>query len=140
VELSAADEREIHAVLVRYATGIDRRDWSLFSSCFSADFHGDYGSFGSWTGAESITAAMKVMHAALGPTLHRLSNVVIGSEGATVASRCYVDAVLQPGTSGGELHQAMGFYDDLWQHTAAGWKIHSRKFTLVASTTRSNRA
>jgi 3-phenylpropionate/cinnamic acid dioxygenase small subunit len=133
VTLSAADEREIQSVLVRYATGIDRRDWSVFRSCFTVDFHGDYGSFGSWDGAESITTAMQAMHAALGPTLHRLSNVVIGTDGATVISRCYVDAVLQPGASGGESHQAMGYYDDLWQHTVVGWKIHNRKFTLVAT-------
>jgi hypothetical protein len=27
----------------------------------------------------------------------------------------------------------MGYYDDLWQHTVVGWKIHNRKFTLVAT-------
>ncbi len=36
--VSIEDERSIIAVLLRYATGIDTRDWNLFRTCFSEDF------------------------------------------------------------------------------------------------------
>jgi 3-phenylpropionate/cinnamic acid dioxygenase small subunit len=35
--LAPADEREITALLTRYATGIDTRDWPLFEACFAED-------------------------------------------------------------------------------------------------------
>ncbi len=35
--------QDIAEVLVRYATGIDRRDWALLRSCFTDDCEADYG-------------------------------------------------------------------------------------------------
>ena len=131
VALSAEDEREIGAVLVRYGTGIDRRDWDLFESCFSDDFVGDYGSFGSWRGPAAITQYMREAHAPLGATLHRLSNIAISGDGAGVRSCSYVDALLMPGEGGGEPHQGIGYYDDEWRRSAAGWQIRRRLFSLV---------
>ena len=131
MDVSLEDEREIHAVLVRYATGIDRRDWELFVTCFTADFAGDYGSFGAWTSAQAITQSMREMHAPLGPTLHRLTNVAISKHGSVVTSRSYVDALLAPVDAGGESHQGIGYYDDEWQRTDSGWRIRRRKFTLL---------
>ena len=121
-------------MLVRYATGIDRRDWAQFASCFTDDFAGDYGAFGSWTGAQSITQAMREAHAALGATLHRLSNITIRKDKSGVVSRTYVDALLMPGEAGGAVHQGIGYYDDEWRKTAAGWQIGRRRFTLVRFT------
>jgi 3-phenylpropionate/cinnamic acid dioxygenase small subunit len=134
MELSPQDEREIGAVLVRYASGIDRRDWAQLASCFTADCAGDYGSFGSWTGAQAITQFMREAHAAVGATLHRLSNITIGGEQSRVVSRSYVDALLMPGEAGGVAHQGIGYYDDEWRRTEAGWQIAQRRFTLVSFT------
>jgi hypothetical protein len=134
MDLSPQDEREIHAVLMRYATGIDRRDWAQFATCFTEDFAGDYGSFGSWTGVQAITQFMREAHAAVGATLHRLSNITIRSNESRVVSRTYVDAVLMPGDAGGTAHQGIGYYDDEWRKTSAGWQIGRRRFTLVRFT------
>lgn len=43
-----SDIEQITAVLVRYATGIDSRDWNLFRTCFTEDCRLDYGPLGSW--------------------------------------------------------------------------------------------
>lgn len=129
--MTLEDERAITAVLLRYATAIDRRDWALFHSCFAADLEADYPGFGHWHDAEAITAFMAQAHAALGPTLHRLSNIVIEGEGDEAIAQSYVDALLMPGEADGQVHQAAGRYEDRLVRTAAGWKISRRRFIAV---------
>jgi len=38
-----SDHELITDVLVRYATGIDTKDWTLFRTCFTNDVSADYG-------------------------------------------------------------------------------------------------
>ena len=128
---NADDERSIIAVLTRYATGIDKRDWPLLRSCFSDDFSGDYGDFGIWNSAGEITAFMEQAHANVGPTLHRLSNFAITVKGDMATSRTYVDALLMPATPADVVHQASGYYDDELARAADGWKITRRSFIMV---------
>lgn len=125
------DEQEITAVLTRYATGIDRRDWALFQTCFTDDARTDYGTFGQWTSAAQITAFMQQAHAGMGHTLHRLSNFVISARGRSAIARTYVDALLMPGAGGGEAHRGVGFYEDELVKTEQGWRIKFRRFTPV---------
>jgi 3-phenylpropionate/cinnamic acid dioxygenase small subunit len=116
-------------VVVRYATGIDRRDWDLFRTCFTDDVEADYGEIGVWHGVEEITAWMAEVHAACGHTLHRITNVVVEPGDAGGArSRAYVEAlVLGPDNRSGV--RATGWYDDELVRTAAGWRIARRRFT-----------
>lgn len=132
--ISTTDECEIIAVLTRYATGVDRRDWPLLRACFAENFIGDYGSFGSWRGPDEITKFMEEVHASVGPTLHRMSNFVIDGEGDHATARSYVDALLMPGTPDGEVHQAAGWYEDEFTRTEHGWKIRRRRFVAVRMT------
>jgi hypothetical protein len=125
------EEREIAALLTRYATGIDRRDWAMFETCFTDDVHTDYGTFGRWSTAAQITAFMREAHSGLGYTLHRLSNIVISVQGQSASARAYVDALLMPGEAGGDVHRAAGFYDDELVKTEQGWRIRFRRFTAV---------
>ena len=126
--LSAQDERGISAVLVAYAAGIDRRDWSLFHALFTFDCEADYGSFGKWHGANAITDYMRQAHAHVGPTLHRISNIDIHSVDGRVHARSYVDALLMPMNEGGPVHRGIGWYDDQFARTANGWQIARRHF------------
>lgn len=126
--LSVQDEREIGALLIAYATGIDQRDWPLFYSLFTSDCEADYGSFGKWHGANAITEYMKQVHAGLGPTLHRITNITIRSVDGSVHARSYVDAMLTPMTEGGPMHRGVGYYDDQLTRTANGWQIARRRF------------
>jgi len=132
--ISVEDERAITAVLLRYATGIDRRDWSLFRTCFTEGFTGTYPGFGTWHGADAITAFMRTAHAGLGPTLHRLTNFVIEGDGDNASARSYVDALLMPLADFGEMHRAAGLYDDLLVRGVTGWQIVRRAFTPVRIT------
>jgi len=127
-------EREVRLdvgeLLVRYATGIDRRDWKLLRSCFTDDCFADYGDIGQWNGGDEITAWMRASHEPLGVTLHRITNAEVRWEGDLVMARCYVDALVTgPGGVGGA--QACGFYDDVVVSTDDGWKIARRSYTMV---------
>jgi 3-phenylpropionate/cinnamic acid dioxygenase small subunit len=125
------DRSDIAEVLVRYATGIDRRDWDLFRTCFTDDVHADYSEAGEiWESADAITGFMAASHAGMGHTMHQLSNLVIAVDGDRVTARSYVDAVLM--AEGGQTGlNPIGFYDDELVRCGNGWRIARRHFTLV---------
>jgi 3-phenylpropionate/cinnamic acid dioxygenase small subunit len=130
IEVDRAVRADVAEVLVRYATGIDRRDWELFRTCFTDDCEADYGAIGVWDGAEAITAWMRETHAPCGLTLHRISNEAVEPHDEGVSSRCYVDALIMgPDNTAGV--QALGYYDDVLVRRADGWKIARRRFTQV---------
>ncbi len=122
--------QDIADVLVRYATGIDRRDWPLFRSCFTDDCEADYGDIGRWHGVDAITTWMEQAHALCGHTLHRITNQAISRHGNGVAARSYVDAIImRPDNARGT--RGIGYYDDEFTCTDAGWQIARRNFTMV---------
>jgi 3-phenylpropionate/cinnamic acid dioxygenase small subunit len=125
-----AVRQDVAELLVRYATGIDRRDWDLLRSCFTDDCVADYGDIGRWNGGDEITAWMRKTHEPLGHTLHRITNQAVTRAGETLTARSYVDAmVLGPDNVRGV--RAAGYYDDVVVQTADGWKIASRRYTMV---------
>ncbi|MBU9767310.1 nuclear transport factor 2 family protein [Mycobacterium sp. TNTM28] len=124
------DREEIIEVLVRYATGIDRRDWPLFRTVFTQDCVLDYGEIGSWTGADAVTEFMDQSHAMAGHTMHRLSNHAITIEGDTATARTYIDGLIMAQDNNSGVN-AIGFYDDELIRTERGWQIARRRFTPV---------
>jgi 3-phenylpropionate/cinnamic acid dioxygenase small subunit len=125
----------VSEVLVRYATGIDRRDWELFRTCFAEDCRIDYGKLPTgedlhWTSADEITAWMEAAHRDMGHTLHRVTNQSVQHDGAGVTARCYVDALLTA-PDGRLITNAAGFYSDRLVQAPDGWKITERDFTAV---------
>jgi 3-phenylpropionate/cinnamic acid dioxygenase small subunit len=122
--------RAVNDVLVRYATGIDRRDWDLFRTCFTEDCEADYGEIGVWHGADEITGWMRESHAPAGNTMHRITNEVVTSTAGGVTARSYVDAIVM-GPDNEHGTRACGYYDDELVDTGAGWKIARRRFTMV---------
>jgi 3-phenylpropionate/cinnamic acid dioxygenase small subunit len=122
--------QEVADLLVRYATGIDRRDWDLLRSCFTDDCVADYGEVGRWETGDSITAWMRSMHEPLGLTLHRITNACVTLHGEAVTARSYVDAIVfsPDGVNG---MQATGYYDDTVVRADGGWRIRRRHYTMV---------
>ncbi|MGB9304489.1 MAG: nuclear transport factor 2 family protein [Mycobacterium sp.] len=128
------DRQDISDLLVRYATGIDRRDWPLFRTVFTDDCELDYGVIGSWKGVDAVTDFMEKTHELAGHTLHRLSNQVIEVDGDKALARTYVDALIMVGDEGAGVN-GVGFYDDEIVRTPDGWRIARRKFTNVRVST-----
>ena len=125
-----ADEHDIAKVLLRYATGIDRRDWELFRTCFTEDVVAEYEGIDPWRGVDEITESMITSHADMGHTMHRLSNLAITVDGDTAMARSYVDAILMAADGQTGLNPR-GFYDDELVRTPNGWRIARRRFTSV---------
>ncbi len=124
-------EHDVAEVLVRYATGIDRRDWGLFRTCFTPDVEADYGDIGVWHGVDEITEWMRVTHEPCGHTLHRITNVAVTPvDEDHVLARSYVQALVLFGDNTSGVN-AVGFYDDDLVRTDDGWKIAHRQFTTV---------
>ena len=128
------DRQDIADVLVRYATGIDRRDWPLFRTVFTDDCELDYGVIGTWKGVDAVTDFMEKTHELAGHTLHRLSNQVIEVDGDKAVARTYVDALIMVGDEGAGVN-GVGFYDDEIVRTSDGWRIARRRFTNVRVST-----
>ena len=128
--LDQQSHQDIADLLVRYATGIDRRDWKLFRSCFTDDCEADYGEIGTWHGADEITDWMRRSHEPCGHTLHRITNVAIATDGDGVSARSYVDAVVMFGDNVSGT-RAVGFYDDDLVRADGAWKIARRRYTMV---------
>jgi len=124
------DRQDISELLVRYATGIDRRDWPLFRTVFTQDCELDYGEIGGWRGVDAVTDFMEQAHTMAGATLHRITNHAVSVTGDSAVARSYVDGLIMSadGRSG---VNAIGFYDDHLVRTAGGWRIARRRFTAV---------
>lgn len=127
---SVEDRLAIADVIVRYATGIDRRDWDAFRTCFTKDSSLDYGDIGSWQGVDAFTAYNQEAHRSVGATMHRISNIVVAGKEDQATARSYVDAVIYS-PAGDLVAQARGFYDDVLTTAEGPWKIASRRFTKV---------
>jgi len=124
------DRQDIADVLLRYATGIDRRDWPLFRTVFTDDCELDYGEIGSWQGVDAVTEFMQQAHEMAGHTMHRLTNQVITVDGDEAQARTYIDALIMLGDNTSGVNAA-GFYDDDIVRTGEGWRIARRRFTQV---------
>jgi 3-phenylpropionate/cinnamic acid dioxygenase small subunit len=122
-----ADKEQIAEVLIRYASGIDSKDWPLFRSCWTDEIDVDYQQLGRFTSADALTEVMTRLHENMGPTYHRLSNFVIAVDGDRATARSYVHAVLmlQPDDSTNWV-DALGYYDDVFVRTQGGWRIRER--------------
>lgn len=135
--MSAAVDPTVHAqvseVLVRYATGIDQRDWATFRTCFTPDVVADYGDMGVWHGVDEIAEWMEHTHAPMGHTLHCITNVVVrpGADADEVLARSYVQVVLVFDADRGSGVRADGTYDDRLVRTDEGWRIAQRTYTHV---------
>ncbi len=131
-----SDHADIEALLVRYCTGIDSRDWELFSGVFTPDCRLDYGDIGSWHGPAEVTRYMREVHAPMGHTLHRVSNVTVTFQPEMpdlprrARVHAYVDALLLDAENKRGIN-AVGSYTDLVVRTHAGWQIAERDFTMM---------
>lgn len=124
------DRQDITDLLVRYATGIDRRDWPLFRTVFTEDCVLDYGDIGRWNSVDAVTDFMVQAHTGAGHTMHRMSNHAITVDGDRAQARTYVDAYVMSADNTSGVN-AVGFYDDDLVRAGDGWRIAARLFTSV---------
>jgi 3-phenylpropionate/cinnamic acid dioxygenase small subunit len=126
-----SDREQITDVLVRYATGIDARSWTLFRSCFTPDVRADYGEIGAWTDVDGITEFMAATHEGMVATKHMISNVTIEVQGDAASVVSYVHAVLVLAEDPPTWVDAVGHYVDRFVRTTGGWRIGERTYHMT---------
>jgi len=130
---------EISDVVNRYATGIDRRDWELYRSCFADEMELD---FTSWSGgepshvaAEQWVAGVRDGLSGFDATHHVSSNHVITVTGDSATCVSYMVAYHIFATGMGEnIFTLGGHYTNRLRKTNDEWKIWGCKLTVTWAT------
>lgn len=121
---------EIEAVLLRYATALDERDWPSLSHVFAPEAIADYQGIGVFNGRPDVVGVVADFLGKCGPTQHMISNVRIEIEGERARSCCYLQAIhAGMGRYAGQTMTVWGEYCDQLELRPEGWLIVRR--TLV---------
>lgn len=122
-----ADERDIRAVLHRYARALDKKDWALLATCFVDDVTAEYETIGRLEGYPAIEGVCRTALAPMSVTQHLIGNVDVQVDGDTARSTCYLHAQhVRPNTPGGDSNIIAGMYEDALVRTSDGWRIRHR--------------
>lgn len=124
-----SDRMEIDDLLTRYATAVDKRQWDLYSTCFTEDAFIDYTSAGGIKGRlPEVRAWLEKTMAIFPMSQHVVVNRDIRIEGdiATCRSIFYNPMALPHGESSRQLFIEGGYYNDKLVRTAGGWRIRER--------------
>jgi 3-phenylpropionate/cinnamic acid dioxygenase small subunit len=133
------DREAVRDVVIRYATGIDRRDWEMYRSCFTNEVEID---FTSWTGGSPNTFAVDQWVELVKRTLsgfistqHTSTNHVITIERDKATCVSYMQAQHYfPNDEIEGTYTIGGYYTNNLERTSAGWKIKKCKLTVTWTT------
>lgn len=123
------DRFEIEQALLRYARGVDRKDWALVRSAYHPDAVDNHGAY---TGnVDGFVEWLQKRHEGIEQSLHAISNVMIefrSADAALVESYyiCYQRPYAQQ--SGQTVQSvAVGRYIDRFERRDSRWAISHRK-------------
>jgi 3-phenylpropionate/cinnamic acid dioxygenase small subunit len=133
---SLLDRAAIAEMQLRYATGVDTRNWRLFRSCFTDEIETDFPS-----AVDSVPQRMKaddwveVVRRTIDgmkTTQHVITNLVITLNGDEATCVAYVQARHHlPNNEGGSDQVMYGYYTNRFVRTVGAWKIRARKLTVT---------
>ncbi len=130
------DRQAISATVIRYATGIDRRDWDAYRSCFTDEVEIDFTSFG---GGEPQTmragdwvAGVRAGLSGFQATQHISTNHVITVEGDEATCVSYMQAQhYLPNDKGDNSLTLGGYYTNRLVRAPDGWRIRRCQLTIT---------
>lgn len=118
-----AIERE----LIKFARGMDARDWAGLKAILTPDATADYGQ-GELHGPDAIIGVIRAHLDVCGPTQHLLGNLLVDREGDTTFSHCYVsDMHLGAGANAHLNFCTLGDYHDVWKLIDGRWRLADRR-------------
>ena len=130
------DEHAVQAVLHRYATALDTRDWEKLRTCFAPDVVASYESIGELHGYEAVERLCRRVLEPLAATQHVVSNVEVSVDGDGATARCNLQSTHVRATPDGDNFVVAGVYTDELVRTAEGWRIVRRSLRRVWTTGR----
>jgi hypothetical protein len=124
------DRAEISEQVIKYALGVDRRDWKMFGECFTDPVYTDYSELGSSAGTSPRADLVERIASALNgftATQHLSTNHVIefddnDPDRAICHSSMYAQHLLE-GAESGEFYLLRGSYTNHVLRTTDGWRI-----------------
>jgi hypothetical protein len=143
------DREAVVDVVVRYATGVDRRDWTLYASCFTDPCEFD---FSGWRGEPPMvmsptqwTAKVRATNGNFDATQHLSTNHVVSFPGRDDAT-CVSNMHAQHWFSAARLNELGhptdeprwctlgGFYTNSLVRTGDGWRIRRCQLDVTWTT------
>lgn len=121
------DRQQIYDVLVRYAEGIDRRDFDAVATCFTWDAHASYGGRDVGPGVGPILELLRHgVESSLAST-HLVGNLQIEVDGdrATSVSAAIAVHVVDRAEGTRVLIRGLRYHDRL-KRVDGGWRIAER--------------
>jgi hypothetical protein len=130
------DRAAISDVLLRYATGVDTRDWPLLRSCFTDEIETGFatvpGSVSQRIKADDWVELVRRTLSRMQATQHMITNHVITLDADEATCVAYVQARHHlPNDTGGNDQVMYGYYTNRFLRCADGWKIRTRKLTVT---------
>lgn len=126
--MSTADDlAEISAVIYRYSTAMDERQWQLMDDVFIEDAAVDMGGYLFPRGRAQIVHTIRAAIECCASTHHMNSNIEAGIAGDTARVTNKFRAWHRgKGTHQRVVFEALGNYSDEFVRTPAGWRIKHR--------------
>jgi ketosteroid isomerase-like protein len=125
----------IEAVLVRYATALDSRDYAQLDQVFLPDATARYVGVEFCRGRDQIVSFVSTVLQQCSVTQHLLGNFRIEIAGDTATAKCYLQAIhTGKGEFSEALHTVWGEYSDQLQRTESGWLIRHRELKTLHAT------
>lgn len=126
------DQRQVEALLVRYATALDSRDWALLRTCFLPDAVAYYESIGESPGYDSIEETCRTALGPLAASQHQITNIRVDlGEDAGVAD-CYFQAMhVRTDPAGEDNYIIAGAYHDEVVKRDGTWLIAHRTLRIT---------
>ena len=124
------DRTQISEQVIKYAMGVDRRDWDMFADCFTDPVYADFSAAGM--PAETVARGVLVARVSLAlngftATQHISPNHVIefnASDPDRAICHSYMFAQhLLEGADNGDYYLLRGSYTNHMLRTADGWRI-----------------
>jgi len=126
------DYREIEAVLNRYASALDKKQYARLSEVFTPEAIANYVGLAECRGLESIISLVSGVLDRCGNTQHLLGNVQIDTLGEKATTSCYLQAIhVGLGDYSEQVYTVWGEYRDRLVKTASGWRISYRELTVL---------
>ncbi|MBI4300080.1 MAG: nuclear transport factor 2 family protein [Chloroflexi bacterium] len=120
------DRAAIKEVMVRYAHGLDQRDYAMLAACFTPDAYADYGSFKD-SGVEKIIDFLRSVLPRFEKTMHFLGNQLITFREREAEVETYVVAYhVIPSESGRKLLVVGARYLDRMVPVDGRWVVQHR--------------
>jgi hypothetical protein len=130
---NCAEQQAIIAILNRYATCLDNRDWPGLDGVFHPDATARYGA--ALKGRPAIVESIRGFLGGCGPSQHLLGNheIRVDDDRAEAVTKARVIHVGAGERAQLTPYEAIGTYKDKLVRTPDGWRIIHREFDVQIS-------